>query len=227
MSVLNFFPSRFQWVLSLTQVWEQEQEITKFRNRMTHEEKASKASEIIKNHVGFSLGAALVPLPGADLLAVSGVQLNMLRQLAKLYNIPFMDSLGKSIISAVVSGGAARLGASLIKALPGVGTFIGEMTMPVLSGASTYAFGRVVAKHFDGGGTLENFDVVRAKKQYKTEMNEGKDIATDLQKTQAAAAPPTGDEVMEKLKKLAEMREAGILSDEEFSSVKARLLEQI
>ncbi|MDO8367400.1 MAG: hypothetical protein Q7T20_11425 [Saprospiraceae bacterium] len=54
---------------------------------MSKAEKQIKSSEIIKNHVGFSLGAALIPLPGADLLAVSGVQLSMLRQLAKLYNV--------------------------------------------------------------------------------------------------------------------------------------------
>ena len=91
---------------------------------MNHEDKQSKASDIIKSHVGYSLGAALVPFPGADLLAVTAVQVNMLRQLAKLYNIGFMDALGKNIISAVVGSSAARLGASLVKAIPGVGTII-------------------------------------------------------------------------------------------------------
>jgi hypothetical protein len=32
---------------------------------------------------------------------------------------------------------------------------------------------------------------------------------------------------MDKIKKLAEMREAGILTDDEFTQLKARLLEQI
>ena len=118
-----------------------------FSKAMSKEEKQAKASEIIKNHVGFSLGAALIPLPGADLLAVSGVQLNMLRQMAKLYNVSFFDHLGKTVVSAIVGGSAARLAASLVKAIPGVGTIIGELSMPILSGPSTWALGRTVANH--------------------------------------------------------------------------------
>ncbi len=135
-------PGKLFTLLSLFDLIEHEKSFSK---AMSKEEKQAKASEIIKNHVGFSLGAALIPLPGADLLAVSGVQLNMLRQLAKLYNVSFFDTLGKNIVSAIVGGSAARLGASLVKAIPGVGTIIGELSMPILSGASTWALGRTVA----------------------------------------------------------------------------------
>ena len=191
---------------------------------MTQEEKQAKALEIVKNHVGFSLGAALVPLPGADLLAVSGVQLNMLRQLAKLYQVNFMDALGKNFISAVVGGSAARLGASLVKIIPGVGTVIGELSMPVLSGASTYALGKVAASHFQSGGTLADFDLPFVRKKYRTEMAEATDVAVQIN-----VAPPaeTSDETFAKLQKLADMKQAGILTEEEFGNVKARLLSQI
>ncbi|MBN8679628.1 MAG: DUF697 domain-containing protein [Chitinophagales bacterium] len=77
---------------------------------MNQDEKNSKASDIIKNHVGFSLGAGLIPLPAADLVAVSAVQFNMIRQLAGVYQVPFFESLGKNILSAVVGGSLARLG---------------------------------------------------------------------------------------------------------------------
>lgn len=197
-----------------------------FSKAMTQEEKQAKSSEIIKNHVGFSLGAALIPLPGADLLAVSGVQLNMLRQLAKLHNVSFFDTLGKNILSAIVGGSAARLGASLVKAIPGVGTIIGELSMPVLSGASTWALGRTVANHLHKGGTLEDLDLAKARKTYETEIEDGKKIAQDLVKNQVAPKSDS-DEAIDKIKKLAEMKEAGILSEEEFQQLKVRLLGQI
>lgn len=41
---------------------------------------------------------------------------------------------------------------------------------------------------------------------------------------QAPAAPAGGDDVMAKLKELADMKAAGILSDEEFAAAKAKLL---
>jgi uncharacterized protein (DUF697 family) len=211
-------------LLTIFDIVEHEKTLTK---TMNHEEKQTKASEIVKNHVGFSLGAALVPLPGADLLAVSAVQLNMLRQLAKLYNVGFMDVLGKNIVSAVVGSSAARLGASLVKAIPGVGTVIGELSMPALSGASTWALGRVVANHFHQGGTLENLDLKKARNGYESEIETGKKMAEEMRQTEPVAQPSATDETLEKLKKLAEMKDAGILTEEEFKQLKERLLAQI
>lgn len=204
-------------MFSLFDLLQQEKNLTKIMNQ---EEKQKKANEIIEGHVGFSLGAALIPFPGLDLLAVSAVQLNMLRTLSKLYDVGFMDALGKNIISAVVSGGVARLGASLIKIIPGVGTVIGELSMPVLSGASTYALGRVVSSHFQRGGTLDDLDLQAARRGYKTEMDNGKKVAEELR-------APEADGPLEKLRKMSELHQAGILSDEEFQRLKDRLLTQV
>ncbi len=214
---------RMHYLLTLYHFFELEKSLYK---TMQHEAKQAKANEIVRNHVGFSLGAALIPFPGADLLAVTTVQLNMLRQLAKLYDVGFMDMLGKNIISAVAGSSAARLGASLVKAIPGVGTIIGELSMPALSGASTYALGKVVASHFHLGGSLDNLDLRNARRGYETEMEDGKKVADQLAKNQPSAASPT-DEAMDKLKKLAELKAAGIITDEEFAQLKTKLLSQI
>lgn len=212
-------------VLSIFDTIDIEQQLAKLKS-MSHEDKQAKASEIIRNHVGFSLGAALVPFPGADLLAVSAVQLNMMRQLAKLYNVGFFDTLGKNVISAVAGGGVARLGASLIKIIPGVGTVIGELSMPILSGASTYALGHVVAAHFQKGGSLDDLDLKMARKSYETEIENGKKMAEELRQTETPVKDAT-DSAMDKLTKLAELHRSGILTDEEFAQMKAKLLSQL
>ena len=193
---------------------------------MRQEEKQAKSSDIIRNHVGFSLAAALIPLPGADLIAVSAVQLNMLRQLAGLYQVGFMDTLGQNIISAVVGSSAARLGASLVKAIPGVGTIIGELSMPALSGASTSALGKVVANHFQLGGSLDDLDLKNARKGYEVEVVNGKKVAEQMAQT-TPAPKSASDEAVDKLQKLAELKAAGIISEEEFGQLKTRLLTQI
>jgi uncharacterized protein (DUF697 family) len=193
---------------------------------MTQEEKNLKASDIIKNHVGFSLGAGLIPLPAADLVAVSAVQFSMIRQLAGVYQVPFFESLGKNILSAVAGGSMARLGASLVKIIPGVGTLVGELSMPVLSGASTWALGRIIARHLHQGGTLENLDLTQAKSSYETEIEEGKKVVQEMAQEKLSPRSPS-EEAMEKIRKLAEMKDAGILTEEEFRQLKEKLLAQI
>jgi uncharacterized protein (DUF697 family) len=190
---------------------------------MNQEEKVQKANEIIKNHTGFAASAGLIPFPGADLAAVTAVQLNMLRQLAKLYNVNFMDSLGKNIITAIAGSSVARLGASLVKAIPGIGTIIGEMSMAALSGASTYALGKMFAKHFAKGGTLEDFDLKSSKKVYEEELKKGKDVVA----TEVKPKEDTTEDLVTKLKKLADLRDAGVLSDEEFQQLKGKLIAQM
>ena len=109
----NYVPVRnFHFLTTAWNLIVQEKSLHQHSKTMSHADKLPKADEVIKNHVGFAMGAALVPFPGADLLAVSAVQLNMLRQLAKLYNIGFVDTLGRNLISAIVGSSAARLARS-------------------------------------------------------------------------------------------------------------------
>lgn len=192
-------------------------------HKMDLEQKREKADNIVLNHVGFAASAAFLPFPVADIAAVSAVQLNMLRQLSSLYRVGFIDSIGKNVISAIVGSSIARLGASLIKLIPGVGTFIGEVTMPVLSAASTYALGQVVASHFAKGGTLEDFDLRSARRKYDEEIKKGKEVAKET----VVKVEVTEDDVVAKLKKLSELKGAGILTEEEFSQMKAKLLAQM
>ena len=115
---------------------------------------------------------------------------------------------------------------SLIAPGSGVGTVIGEMSMPVLSGASTYALGKVVANHFQKGGTLEDLDFKTAKQEYTDEMDTGKKVADEVR--QDTSAPKSdSDETIDKLRKLAELRDQGVITGEEFQELKARLLAQL
>ncbi len=224
--IRTLYASRTSWLFTVWNLINQEKDLHHNSKTMLHADKLPKANDIIKNHVGFSMGAALVPFPGADLLAVSAVQLNMLRQLAKLYNVSFFDTLGKNVVSAIAGSGIARLSASLVKAIPGVGTVVGELSMPVLSGASTFALGKVVANHFQKGGTLEDLDFKTARREYTEEMDTGKKVAEEL-KTDADRPANGSNEQFDKLRKLAELRDQGVITAEEFQKLKERLLEQI
>lgn len=180
------------------------------------------AQEIVKSHVIYSLGAGLVPVPLLDIAAVSVVQLDMLKQLAKAYGQDFKESAGKGWISAITGSTMARMGASFVKAIPGIGSILGGVTMSVLSGASTYAIGQVFILHFSSGGNFMNFNFDQAKEIYQREFEAGKKVAKEMDKQKNSKA--TEDDVYSKLEKLASLKAKGVISEEDFNEQKKRLL---
>jgi len=183
------------------------------------------ANSIIKNHMIWSMGAGFIPVPIADLFAVGAIQLDMIRQLCKLYDVDFKQTEGKAVITALTGSGLARLGARAVKFIPGVGSILGGITMSVLSGASTFALGEVFKKHFETGGTFLDFDPERLKKYYHEKFEKGKEMAEEYRKKQETASQAIDvSSAMDKLKELAEMKEAGILTEEEFEAMKKKII---
>lgn len=227
-----------------------------YKRLIMQENKTSseKSDSIIQNHMIWSMGAGLIPVPIADFFAVSAIQLDMIRQLAKVYDIDFSEQAGKASITALTSSGLARLGARAVKFIPGVGTILGGITMSVLSGASSYALGQVFRKHFESGGTFLDFEPSRVKKFYNEQFEKGKVIAKDLdedkvkeekvKKPEAKKAKPTEikkpiekieskkvtdpipeeNDPISKILKLQEMKEKGIITEDEFSALKKEII---
>lgn len=199
------------------------------------EERIASANSIIKNHMMWSMGAGLIPVPIADVFAVSAIQLDMVRQLCNLYEINYKETEGKAVISSITGSLMARVGARGIKLIPGVGSVIGGVTLAVLSGASTYALGEVFKKHFDTGGTFLDFDPSRLRKMYDEMFEKGKKYASEIKKDQAKAVIKEEDEkplveeaknpVIDRLKDLAELKREGMLTEAEFEILKRKLVD--
>lgn len=212
-------------------------------------DRAKHADTVVRNHVIWSMGASfLIPIPIADIFAVSALQLDMIRQLCRVYEIDFAETQGKAIITSLTSSTLARAGArSLIKLVPGIGTVIGGVTVSIFNGASTYALGEVFKRHFESGGTILDFDTDRLKKLYREKFEKGKKMAEQWRQEEEAAKregattaaeegpesfqkvaeTPQGKEaIMAKLKELADMRDQGILTEEEFAQMKQKLIQQ-
>lgn len=199
------------------------------------------ADKLIRNHMAWSMGAGLIPVPIADFFAVSAIQLDMIRQLCKLYEVDFRENDGKAIISALTGSGLARLGAQAVKFIPGVGSVIGGLTMSVLSGASTYAIGEIFKKHFEKGGTILDFDTDRLKKMYNDLFEKGKKVASEMknqtedeetvdsvQDTSSSSSPAhmEDDLLIRKLKELSDLKDRGLIDDSEFATLKKKLIEK-
>jgi uncharacterized protein (DUF697 family) len=149
--------------------------------------RTQEAKNIIKNHVIGSMGISLVPIPLVDLFALTGIQLRMLHQLAKLYRVSFSENLGKSLIISLVGGvmptSTAITLASFVKAVPGLGTATGIVSVTLLGGATSYAVGSVFMQHFESGGTLLNFEPKSMREHFAKELRQGKQVAANLKKS--------------------------------------------
>jgi uncharacterized protein (DUF697 family) len=202
---------------------------SKNTNMSQDSEQNKHADTIIRNHVIWSMGAGLIPVLIADIFAISALQLDMIRQLCKVYNINFAETQGKAIVTSLTSSTLARITAgSVVKMIPGLGSIVGGITVSVFAGASTYALGEVFKKHFSSGGTILDFDPERLRKLYKEQFEKGKKVVEDLKNEKPAAGgnPSTGTDVVSRLKALAELKEQGILSEEEFTAMKKKILEE-
>ncbi len=142
------------------------------------EDRRHEAQGIVNTYMGWSTGAAFLPVPYVDLAAVTAIQIKMVADLSELYEVPFSKNVAKGVIAgllgAVLPATAARGVASFIKAIPGVGTFLGVITAPAFASASTYAVGRVFVQHFESGGTLLTFDPDAVREHFKEEFESGK-----------------------------------------------------
>jgi uncharacterized protein (DUF697 family) len=121
-----------------------------------------RSSQLVDRLSLWSGAAGLIPVPLVDMAAVGGVQLHMLRRLSEIYGIPFSENWGKSIVTslagAIAPASVATATGSLMKGLPGIGTAIGALTMPIASAGTTWVIGKVFIQHFASGGTLLNFN---------------------------------------------------------------------
>lgn len=180
------------------------------------------AERIIRSHVLWAMGGGLIPIPLVDFAAVTAIQLEMLQQLAHLYNVSYSQSTGKAFVSALTGTTAASIGSSLLKAIPGVGSLLGGASMSVMSGASTYAVGQVAISMFSTMGGFGDFDTEEMKQAYQNAYDRGKNYVSDLEDKKDRAG-----NIYEALEKLGKLKEQGILSEEEFLAKKKELLERI
>lgn len=141
-------------------------------------ERLENAHKITRTAAKWAAGAGLIPVPLLDVAGVSGVQIKLVNDLAKLYGIPFAKDRVKTLVATLLGGAvpsALTSGVfSLVKTVPVVGPLAGIALMPALSAASTLALGTVFIQHFEAGGTLLDFDPEKMRAYYRDEFERAK-----------------------------------------------------
>ena len=198
----------------------------------------SQAEKIIKNHVILAIGISAIPIPMIDLILIYGVQKDMLKQLSRVYGKSFYEMKHKAYISVLATTSFARIGSSLIKTIPGVGSIIGGVSSAVMNGATTYALGKVTAKFFHDDIELSDVDMDLAKSIFKEELEKGKAFASNLVKQRKKEKESMGKEAFErkeerektliqKLVTLKKLRDDDLITEEEYETKRQQIIEEL
>lgn len=182
------------------------------------------AQATIGDHVVYAMGAAAVPLPLIDLAGVTAVQLSLVQDLAEIYDADYNASSGRAILSALVGATLPRMGASALKAVPGMGWLIGVLTQVALSGATTYALGNAFKRQFEEKGGLREIDVERVRETYRSYLAEGHRVARQLRASSLRRARISDADLAATLEQLERMHGAGEIDDEELGRLKRAVL---
>ena len=186
----------------------------------------AEAEKVVHTHVMWAMGAGLMPFPLFDIAAVTAVQMDMLKQLAGVYDIDYSNATGKTFAGSLTGGAFAHVGASLLKFVPGIGTVLGGLSMSVMSGASTYAVGSVARAYFSAGRGFSGIDIEEAKRRYAEDFERGKGVAKDLE-SEMKGSSDKYRAAFEGVQKLSDLRDKELLTDEEFEDLKRKLLDRL
>jgi len=104
----------------------------------------ARADELISEHVAGSAAAAAIPIPIVDLIAVTAVQLSLLRKLARLYGARVDVGAQGALAIGLLGAALPRAAASALKILPGIGSIGGAVAQIALSGAATWALAQAL-----------------------------------------------------------------------------------
>ncbi|AFM02926.1 uncharacterized protein associated with GTPases [Bernardetia litoralis DSM 6794] len=184
----------------------------KLKDKMRLDDDNERADKVVENSVVWAMSAALIPIPLADMIAVTVIQADMVRRLAEINGVEANNANIESWLGTLSGGVLSKLGAQALKLIPGWGSIAGGVGMAVLSGASTYAAGKTFAKHFKEGGDLEDFDADAVKEFYDEQLIKGRDFAKQMKdevekRAKKAYAEFSGEEVKQENEKDFEFEE--------------------
>ena len=152
---------------------------TEAASEIEGERRLAKASRIVSSSAGWSAGAGLIPLPFVDLAALAALQVKMIGDLSDIYGQPWRREAVRSVVSVLLgvllpSQATSLVAGSGVKMIPVVGSVVGAVSLSAFGAAASYAIGKIFIRHFEAGGTLENFNPARVEDELKEEFKAAK-----------------------------------------------------
>lgn len=148
-----------------------------------HELTQDNTLHLLHRYVLRSMGSAAT-LPMVALVALRPLQLNMLEELVRAYNVHLSETQKQDFLhhltgesSPVCLAGSLS---ALVQAIPAAGTAVSALTSPVAAGAATYAIGQVALQHLASASPLSDVHPEALRTAYLAFYRQGEQIAADL-----------------------------------------------
>lgn len=166
--------------------------------------KAAIATDIVNNNIALAMGAGLIPIPWVDFAAITAVQLKLGKELADLYGADYKEEQVRGIVVALVgaytsTAAGTTAAAALAKAVPGLGSFVGVVTLPLVAGAITYAVGKIFIQHLESGGTFLSLKVPDVQAGFLREVEKGKQVVSDKTKSIGSKVAAFSDKLEDRI----------------------------
>ncbi len=143
--------------------------------------RTQKAEKIIRNHVLWAIGISSVPIPFLDVIGVTAIHMDMLRQLTSLYDVDFDQHKGKAMITSLVSttlAGSISAGTHIVGER---GRAISRISTIILQGAVTYAIGQLFLSAFDQGAkSLFDVNIDDSGEFFEDAVEKGREYVENL-----------------------------------------------
>jgi len=134
------------------------------------------AENIINRHIVWAMASGAIPIHFVDALGVMFIQNDMLKQLCKLYSYDYNRNIGKSIVSSIIATSTVKGISFAFKPIKA-----GErILMSILSGAITYAMGRMFISNFESGISLIDIDIKKGEQLFDEYFEKGKNFAKNI-----------------------------------------------
>lgn len=117
--------------------------------------------------IGASVSAGAVgasPIPGSDIIPITGIQIGLLTRLAVLYNKPITKEAAKELVLATIMGNVGKsIFRQIIKIFPGAGSVAGA----TVAGATTLALGYAVKYAYENNIDINAENINKLYKIYR------------------------------------------------------------
>lgn len=206
--------------------------------------------KLLIERCGYAAAAlTLLPIPGSEIVGVMPLHVGMVigigeehgKQLTRDSALDLLARIGATVGASLVGSRIAMTAGKII--LPGLG---GLVAAPFMF-ASTLAIGTVARLWFENDGSLSDREMKRAYdaevKRARKAFDPSKARSSEARANAEAAvredeggggaskaateAAPSVDDLAERLAKLDELRERGLVDDEEYERTKARILDSL
>jgi uncharacterized protein (DUF697 family) len=144
-------------------------------------QRRQRATQVIQEYVALALAAGFVPGPLIDVIAIMAFEVQMIGDLARVYDFPVPRKLvaSKILISLAGSIGPVFFSGHLyssFKTVPIVGYALSAGMLSVTGGISVYAVGKIFQKHYESGGTFLSSDNSTIRSFFRQKREEGRQV---------------------------------------------------